>query len=225
VDVPDKGEIEPLDINVRKGVTYTARVVGPDGKPVSSFAAFCPELSGLALQPTLSAVDFSHGRFIFPACDPSRAYRVIFASAQHQLAAVVDIKADPKVSPPMEIRLQPAARVHGKVVTPSGTPVSDGQVFPMIVLDKKPKTSNRNEIFTGTEFFSNLLEASARMNYPEKPSIRGEFANDSMVPGMAFYITANSAGREAFQYVEPLKPGEDRDLGTIRLTDQERNSR
>lgn len=220
VNVPEKGDAALLEINVRKGVTFTARVSGPDGKSVSSFAAFCPELNGLTFQPMPIAVSFTHDRFIFPACDPSRTYRVIFTSVQHQLAAVVDIKPDPKIAQPIEIRLQPAARVHGKVVTPSGNPVSDGQVYPLIVLNKNPETINRNEILTLTEFFSSLLEASARRNYPEKPGTRGEFVNDLLVPGMPYYIAANSARREVFQYLPPLKPGEDRDLGTITLKEQ-----
>jgi hypothetical protein len=50
--------------------------------------------------------------------------------------------------------------------------------------------------------------------------MRGDFTNDSLVPGMPFYPSANAAGREVFHYVAPLKPGEDCNLGTITLKEQ-----
>jgi beta-lactamase regulating signal transducer with metallopeptidase domain len=220
VNVPDQGEAAPAEIAVRKGVTYSARVVGPDGKPVSPFGVFCPGLTGSAIHRG-RAVDYPDDRFIFPGADPNRTYRAIFASARHRLAAVVEIKPDPANSQSAEIRLQPAARVHGKVVNPSGTPMLEGQVYPMIVLDKNAESLKRDEVLS-QEFYSNLLESSARQKYWEKPIAGGEFAHDALVPGEPFYIVASSGNREAFQYVSPLKPGEDRDLGTITLKERQR---
>src|SRR5207302_9331225 len=118
------------------------------GTPVSPFAAFCPGLSGSAIYRGHNTVDYPDDRFIFPGADPNRTYRVIFASARHQLAAVIEIQPDPKTSQPVEIRLQPAARVHGKAVNPSGTPMLEGQVYPMIVLNKKPGTMSRDQVLT-----------------------------------------------------------------------------
>ena len=221
VNMPDNGEAAPVEIALRKGVTFTARVVGPDGKPVSAFAAYCPELSYGTISRTFSSLDFADGRFVFPGADPARTYRVIFTSARHRLAAVVEIKPDPKVLQPVEIRLQPTARVHGRVVTPSGAPMSEGQVHPMIVLSPIPEPMSRVAIFSRTEFFSNLLETSARSEYGDKPEANGEFAHDALVPGMPYYITAGSGEREAYQRVEPLRPGEDRDLGTITLKERQ----
>ena len=49
---------------------------------------------------------------------------------------------------------------------------------------------------------------------------KGEFVIDTLVPGVPLYITANSGRQEAFVPVPPLKPGEDRDLGTITLKER-----
>jgi len=220
VDVPATGEAAPVEITIRKGVTFTARVVGPDGRPVFPFAAFCPEMSGNAIYSGHASVNYLDQRFVFPGSNPSQTYKVIFASARHHLAAVVEIKPDPMGFQPVEIRLQPAARVHGKVVKPSGLPMPEGQVYPIIVLDKKPETMGRNEVLS-QEIYSNLLESSARSKYHDRPGSQGEFTHDGLVPGMPYYIVATSGGREAFHYVPPLKPGEDRDLGTITLKERQ----
>src|SRR5262249_33966470 len=112
------------------------------------------------------------------------------------------------------------ARVRGKVVNPSGTPMREGQVYPMIVLDKRSDVMSRDEVLS-QEFYSNLLEGPARMKYQDGPGAHGEFTHDALVPGMPFVIVASSGGREAFRFVPPLKPGEDRDLGTITLQERQ----
>jgi hypothetical protein len=44
---------------------------------------------------------------------------------------------------------------------------------------------------------------------------------DTLLPGVRFYIQAASGdGRSAGVPVSPLKPGEDRDLGTITLKER-----
>jgi beta-lactamase regulating signal transducer with metallopeptidase domain len=222
VSVPPKGETAPVDIAVRKGVTFESRVAGPDGKPVSTFAAYCPEMSGVANYRAKGSLEFHDGRLIFPGADPDRTYKVILVSARHQLAAVVEIKPDPKAAQPLEIRLQPTARVHGRVVNPSGTPMSDGQVYAMIALRGEPRSMSRNDILTDTEFYSNLLEPAARVKHSDEPGVRDEFTHDSLVPGLPFYIGAESGGRQAVHYVPPLAPGEDRDVGTVTLKERQR---
>ena len=50
-----------------------------------------------------------------------------------------------------------------------------------------------------------LLQANAR----------GEFAIDTLLPGLDLYVMVSSTQGAALAPVPPLKPGEDRDLGTI----------
>ena len=223
VDVPESGGVAPIEIPIRKGVTFTASVVGPERKPVSSFAVYGRELNGTAIERAFTSVNFLGDRFVFPGSDPSRTYKLVFTAAHQRLASVVEIQPDPKATQPVEIRLQPAARIHGKVIKPGGLPMTEGQVYPMIVLDKTPtiKAMDRNQILS-QEIYSNLLEGSARGKYQDAPGAHGEFALEALAPGMPFYVVATSGGREAFRYVPPLKPGEDHDLGTITLEERKR---
>jgi hypothetical protein len=71
--------------------------------------------------------------------------------------------------------------------------------------------------------YANLMGQKAMLPYFAKilePKPKGEFVVDTLVPGAHFYITAEAGRREAVVSVSPLKPGEDRDLGTITLKER-----
>jgi hypothetical protein len=67
--------------------------------------------------------------------------------------------------------------------------------------------------------YTNLLGQRAMMIYWTRlrSDAKGEFVIDTLLPGVPLYVTANAVRQEAFVPVAPLKPGEDRDLGTITL--------
>ncbi|MHB1559212.1 MAG: hypothetical protein ACYC61_17295, partial [Isosphaeraceae bacterium] len=189
-----------------------------DGRPVSPFAAYGPGIGGTAVHRN-HTVNYPGDRLIIPGADPERAARVIVVAARQGLAAEVDVRPDPSKPESAEIRLQPTARVRGRLVHRDGRPATGGQVYPLIVLDTKdPEHLKRDQILT-QEIYSNIMESSFRQEYGkrEKPGADGSFELDSLVSGRSFYIVAASGGREAFRYVAPLKPGEVRDLGNLTL--------
>ena len=57
----------------------------------------------------------------------------------------------------------------------------------------------------------------------ERTGSTGEFTLEAMIPGASFYVTAaEGGGRAAHAAVLDLKPGEDRDLGTLVLKERQR---
>ena len=54
-----------------------------------------------------------------------------------------------------------------------------------------------------------------------QPRKNGEFVLDTLVPGVHLVITAGAGRREVWLSVPPLKPGEDRDLGTLTLRERQ----
>jgi hypothetical protein len=122
------------------------------------------------------------------------------------------------------VTLLPTAKVHGKVVNDNGSPAENVQVQPMIVVGK-PKVGEmtRSEVLRDTEIYVNMMGQKGMMPYWMKvlqPKPKGEFVVDTLVPGASFYITAGAGRREAYVSVSSLKPGEDRDLGTITLKER-----
>ena len=56
----------------------------------------------------------------------------------------------------------------------------------------------------------------------EKLNERGEFSLSLLMPGARLYLIATTGDRSATVPIPELKPGEDRDLGTITLQPEQR---
>jgi hypothetical protein len=99
-----------------------------------------------------------------------------------------------------------------------------GQVYPSLVIREKEGEMSRNEVYRNTHIYSNLLGQKAMLTYSEKSKLgrQGEFVIDTLMPGVRYYVMAGSGSLEAMVPVPPLKPGEDRDLGTITLKERPR---
>jgi beta-lactamase regulating signal transducer with metallopeptidase domain len=222
IDVPNDGEAKPVEVAARKGAVVKAKVVDADGKTVPDIAASC---EGIAPMVLIDAWEPSaKGIFRLPGADPARTYRVFFIQSERQLGAVVDLKPESDSKEPVEVVLQPTAKVHGKVINASGSAAEAAQVQPMIAMGRPTKGEmTRSEIVGETEIYANLMGQKAMLPYLTKilePKPKGEFVIDTLVPGVRFYIEAGAGRREAFVSVPPLKPGEDRDLGTVILKER-----
>ncbi len=82
---------------------------------------------------------------------------------------------------------------------------------------------SRDEVRRNSSFYSNFIGQKAMLAYSEKQksNSQGEFVIDTLLPGVRFYIMAASADRRSASVpLSPLKPGEDRDLGTITLKER-----
>ena len=165
------------------------------------------------------------GVFRLPGADPAKIYRVFFIQPDRQLGAVVDLKPDVDSKQPVEVTLQPTAKVHGKIVNDNGSAAEGAQVQPMIAMGRpKEGEMTRSEMLRDTEIYVNLMGQKAMLLYFTKilqPKPKGEFVIDTLVPGARFVIAAGAGRREAHVFVPPLKPGEDRDLGTITIKERQ----
>ena len=127
------------------------------------------------------------GVFRLPGADPAKTYRVFFIQHDRQLGAVVDLKPDSDSKQPVEVKLQPTAKVHGTVVNDNGTPAQGVQVQPMIAMGRlKEGEMTRSEILGNTEFYGNLMGQRAMLPYVTKilePKPKGEFVIDTSGAG------------------------------------------
>jgi beta-lactamase regulating signal transducer with metallopeptidase domain len=221
IDVPKDGEPPAAEVLVRKGVTLQVRVLDPDGQPARGIVGTCEGIDAKHMDVWNQGQPFADGVFKMPGADPSRTYRVYFLHPDRKLGAFVDVKPHPQGGVAADVRVQPTAKVHGKVVTTSGSPVPGGQVYPAIVTDDLSGKMSRQELLMKLQNmnYTNLLGQRAMMLYWTRlrSDAKGEFVIDTLLPGVPLYMTANAARQEAFVPMAPLKPGEDRDLGTITL--------
>ena len=223
LELADRGEVAPVEVAVRRGVKLEARIVGPDGTPVSGFAAYCHDVYGQLNRSQHLGVDYPGDLFFINGADPDRSYRVMFTEGSRGLGAFATLKADPDRKEPQVVKLQPLARVHGKLVGPAGQPVTAGQVYAqMVVTSKEGPFKNFQELSSAAEIYSNLLPGPTRSVLEEKLNERGEFSLSLLMPGARLYVVATTGDRSATVPIPELKPGEDRDLGTITLQPEQR---
>jgi hypothetical protein len=222
LDVPASGDQAPVEIAVRRGVKLEARILTPDGRPVSGFAAYCPDLSGQLNRAQHMGVDYPGDRFIVHGADPDHTYRIMFTEGEHGYGAFALLRPEPGRPEPVPIRLKPLARVHGKVVTAAGTPVTTGHIYARMIVTDASGPFTDDELFTHGEFYTNLLPGQTRGALFDRgaPDARGEFVLDQLMPGARLYLTASSSGRGVNVPIPELKPGDDIDLGTITLHEQ-----
>jgi hypothetical protein len=223
IDVPKEGEPASAEILVRQGVTLEARAIDPEGKPVLGVVATCEGIDAKLIDVWNQGRLFADGVLRMPGADPSRTYRVYFLHPERKLGAFADLTPDPRAKKPVEVRLQPTARLHGNLVSQSHSPAQGGQVNPVLMTDEKLGNMGRRELLMKIHAqgltYVNVLGQRAMMPYFLKlrSDSRGAFVIDTLLPGVPFYVTANSGRQLAMIPVPALKPGEDRDLGTITL--------
>jgi hypothetical protein len=222
IDVANDAEPQPVEISVKKGIALEAKAIAPDGKVVADLVGFCEGIDARLIDIWNQGQPFADGVFRLPGADPARTYRVYLLQPDRELAAVVDLKPDAQVTQPIEVKLQPTAKVHGKLVARSGSPVA-GHPNPLLVLRDREGERSRDQIFRDTQIYSNIIGQQAMLAYGEKltkQSSAAGFVVDTLIPGAHYYVSAGQGELEAFVDVPALKPGEDRDLGTIMLKER-----
>jgi beta-lactamase regulating signal transducer with metallopeptidase domain len=216
VDARAGAEPAPVEVALHKGKTLEARAVRPDGRPVPSIEAWCPELTYRQLQNWRNSHPFEEGLFKLSGADPSRTYRVFFLQKDLKLAAVAKLKLDPKAAGPIEVRLQPMATVKGVAVNKDGTTAKGVQVSPIVVLteDERPLKEEDFVNQDRADFYNNLVQDGY-----STPTTPAEFAYANLIPGLRYYVGIYRNGW-TYQEVRAPKPGEVIDLGKVTVEDK-----
>ena len=216
VNVPAEGEPAPATIELRKGVTLEARVVGPDGNPLPWVYAACRQLNAIQIDRWPTSQRFEKGLFRMTGADPDQTYRVFFIQPDLHLGAVADLKFDGK---PAKVRLESTAGVRGKVVGADGAPPRGYQVYPLLLMTKEEGKPSRDDWFYNDRLviYGNILQSHARP--PENGD--GTFRLDDLIPGVRLYIVGAAPTQMVVRTPVMLKPGEVKDLGTLTLAKEE----
>ena len=135
---------------------------------MTDLVGFCEGIDAALIDIWNQGHAFADGVFRLPGADSSKTYRVHLIQPEREIAAVVDLKADPQARQPIEVKLETCSKVHGKVVTTAGSPIQAGQVYPSLVIRGKEGEMSRNEVYRNTHIYSNLLGQKAMLTYSEK---------------------------------------------------------
>jgi RNA polymerase sigma factor (sigma-70 family) len=220
VNVPDKGEPAAAEIMLRKGVTLEARVLRPDGSPVPWVNSYCRGMDPLSVHAYRwdYPVRREKGLFRMPGCDPDRTYRVFFLQPELRLGAAVDLKPGTR---PAEVRLEPTAGVRGRLAHADGSPAKGGSAAARLATtqDGDKLDPNATSLDEQIDWGDRTLGCDVMINgfgSGPTPNDSDRFRVENLIPGTQLFLEV-SAGGQVVRRPVILKPGELKDLGTIRL--------
>ena len=96
------------------------------------------------------------------------------------------------------------------------------QVTVLVPLRDLDGEMNRDDIFRNSVHGSTLIAKAQQSDYVQtfRTNDQGEFVIDTLLSGVRLCIFAEENEEQALFQVSPLRPGEDRDLGTISLKER-----
>jgi RNA polymerase sigma factor (sigma-70 family) len=113
---------EPVDatVSLRKGVTISGEVTGPEGRDVGDLQVFC-RLEGFNTHP----VKVRGSRFELHGCDPEEAITVLFFDAANNWGAAAKMSAKDAGGKPARVRLAPCGSAQARFLDKEGKPLGD----------------------------------------------------------------------------------------------------
>jgi hypothetical protein len=137
----DCGAVD-VDVPLRKGVSVTGKVVGPDGRPIAAGIVISARHVHPLSPNTARPLPISGGTFVLPGCEPGRTYSVLLLDAERRLGAVVDLTAGSQGRPPL-VRLQPCGQATLRFVDADGRPLANQLLTPFVLLEPDIKAGDK----------------------------------------------------------------------------------
>jgi RNA polymerase sigma factor (sigma-70 family) len=214
---PQKGP-HRLEVTLRRGVTLTGKVVGPDGKPVAKAVMVCrtyirygSDLNGA------NTMKVTNGRFELPGCDPNKPTEIFFCNAKHKLGAVVKLSAKEVKGKPVTVRLKRCGTAKARLVDDKGKPLAKVRVvLEMVITRGVPSGYEFKVIGPSADIaFSSWFDPRG---YPDlKTDAKGQITLPTLIPGATYWMFGKRSNREPFTLTKEFKAeaGKALNLGDI----------
>jgi hypothetical protein len=214
IDVPvGKPFEEEVVIRLRRGRTVVLRAVGPQGERLPWV---CAAWEGRhAYHDTVQAYGerYPDAELIVQGLDPTHTTRVLLVYNPRKIGAVFDITPETPAGT-VEVRLQPTGSIVGQLFTPDGKPAETASLW--AVMSFAPKVSE----FTIARLLAYTHYGNVVCEHPEPPYSGGRFTIVNVVPGLPVGLVYGPSGLHETSKVlniEPLRSGEQRDVGKLVL--------
>ena len=216
VDTSPGQALDPLEILLKRGATITAQAIDPDGKPLSNVW-----VSGLSLyaeldRPGSTAGRYATGLFQMSSFVPGQTYRIFFIQNERHLAGFADITARAESDKPINVTLRPMASVRGLLQKPDGSPNTRRGIDTYLHMDAGDVKLD-TMVFLASDLIMSMGLAAQRGEAGPRTNDQGEFLVAGIVPGARHYLVLlNSSNQVEYLPIDPLQPGEVRDLGVVK---------
>jgi hypothetical protein len=196
LDLKPETATHEVKVALRRGVTVTGRLVGPDGKPVASaqifYRGYIPHGYIMEPMPTLRARD---GKFELPGLDPDRPQPVYFLDEKNQRAAIVKLPARPGGKEPLTVRLQPCGTAVVRAVDKDGKPVAGFRPFVEVIVT--PGATSWDAMVSGKvgADFAWMVNLDRKRHRDLQPDKEGRVTLPTLIPGATLRLLGEVPGR------------------------------
>jgi RNA polymerase sigma factor (sigma-70 family) len=219
---PDAGT-HAVAVTLRRGVTLSGRVVGPDGKPISQAEMICrsfiPYGYILTGEPSREVKD---GRFELLGCDPEKTAEVFFFDHKNRLGTVAQLSGK-DAGKSVTVTLQPVGSATARILNEDGKSIRDFQVFAVVVVtpgvplgDFWPASQASKIKGPAADIaFGWSRDAAGSPNFSFSDA-QGRITFPSLIPGATYWLMGN-IGLTNLQKEFQVEPGKTLDLGDITI--------
>jgi hypothetical protein len=205
----------PVEVRLKKGATIAAQAIDPSGKALSDVV-----VSGLSLFAHLdnagqTARQHPTGLFRMSSFVSGQSYRIFFIQNDRHLAGFADLVAKPGPAEPVNVVLHQTSSVRGKVVRRDGSGERRRRIGVQLLMSRDEVKLDTMEFLVMIHVMSYGL--AAQQGGSCEADADGYFEIGDLMSGVRLYLTfLVSSNRVEYYPVDPLEPGEVRDLGAIK---------
>jgi RNA polymerase sigma factor (sigma-70 family) len=218
LDPPKGAATKDVTVKLRRGVTVTGRLLGPDGQPLKGKALMLCRLHIDALSPYWRfPVEVRDGQFELHGLDPEKGCRVAFLEPAKAWGTTVELSGK-AAGGPVTVRLEPCGRAVARFVDPAGKPLVGHR--PLIDIAITPgawqydsEAWRKGQLLADSEHLANV----DRQNYWNGPrtDADGRISFPALIPGVTYQIPTFRKGEAALGREFVAASGKTFDAGTI----------
>jgi|GEM_PF-3282058 len=215
LEINPKAGDEPLHVQFALDAEHVVKgkLTSPDGKPLVGAL-----VAGLRHDwYTDTEEPFTSDEFTALGLDPAHPRLLCFAHPERKLAGSIVLRGDEKE--PIVVKLEPWSTVTGRLLTADGKPVQKAELSFTEMPPLKPGASRSSD--TGIHV---VYHSAYRPSPDPRTDEQGRFRVEGLAPGLKYNLAwpdRDAAPQQKWKGLVfrtlVLKPGENKDLGTITL--------
>jgi RNA polymerase sigma factor (sigma-70 family) len=212
---------EPLTIVLRRGLTITGRVVGPNGEAIRAGLAVCRAVIHPMHGQLPRVLPIHDGTFELLGCIRGRTYPVLLMDAARSLVAVAEVKVPKAGEGPPTIRLAPCGTAKVRLIDAAGKPLALQQprLYFWLGYDR-PAGEPIDKRIRPDPILQSWLAPSHYLPGPVTDAA-GFVSLPAIIPGLEHKVAFTIGGRERFSEPFQVAPGQSVRVPDVKLTPAE----
>jgi RNA polymerase sigma factor (sigma-70 family) len=200
-----------IDIALKRGRAVAGAVMDPDGRPLANAHG-----AGLGATPKIfdrEAGKLTSANFTVKGLNPKKPRPILFIHPEKKLARLVAVRPDERG--PLEVRLEPAGTLVGRLVDAAGQPVGGVTVSALLSFKAETIKDLPSDIRLNMFVWGKFINGEATTDRD------GKFRIEGLVPGLKYLLNVKKEAAFLTGYTRDdltVEAGKTRDLGDLKDT-------